>query len=93
MEMLYRLLICSVPFLASFFGYYLLARRIINVDKPLPKTIAFLFLGLGLLFTVWQAVRTFAHLDDNSFNFIVIIVNVFLMAFIAIALAFAEPEQ
>lgn len=92
MEFVYKILISSLPFIASYFGYYFLGRRVWRTVHPVWKVLAGILVVAGVGFTTWQAIETFSDLGDGIFNLLVLIGNVFVMALIAIFLAFGEPE-
>jgi dipeptide/tripeptide permease len=93
MTLLYRILICSIPFIASLTGYWLLFPRIRKATNRVSKAFAFGLTAVGVGFTLWQAVVTYSNLTDDSFNVAVLITSVVIMALIAIALAAGEPEK
>lgn len=93
MEFIYKVLICSLPFLASYAGFYWLGKKILRTPHAVWRAICLALVAAGVVFTTWQLIKTYSNLGDSSFNFMVIIVNVFVMALISIFLAFSEPEK
>jgi hypothetical protein len=67
--------------------------KIRHVAQPAVRILAYLLAAAGLAYTVWQVITTYSNLDDDRFNYIVLIANVVILAVISIIMAIAEPEK
>ena len=94
MELAYRILVFSFPFLLSMAAYVWLSKKTLLAEKKYIRVLCFLVIAGGIFFTAWQFMISYDRaLRDDAFNFKVIFFNIFFMVAVSILLALGAPEE
>lgn len=83
-----------LPYGFSVAAYIWIGKKAWQTRNKTSKAIAFLILAAGLSFTIYRMVATSSRAFANDqFEFIILIVNVFVLFFASIAITLGEPEN
>lgn len=94
METIFRLFMYILPYGLSIAAYIWIGKKAWQVPNKLAKAIAFLILAAGLGYTLYKMGRSISTaLTNDTFEFMIMIVNVFVLFFASIAITFGEPEK
>lgn len=83
-----------LPYALSIAAYVWAVKRAWRVQNKTARIVALVILSLGIAYTVYRAVTTGGRAySENLFEFIILIVNVFVLFFASVAMALGEPEK
>ena len=90
----FRIFMYVFPYALCFAAYIWTGKKAWRAPNNVAKYIALFFVFGGAGYTLYKLVRSAGGiLTNDNFEFITIIVTVFVLFFASIALALAEPEK
>lgn len=93
-DTLFRIFMFVLPYALCYAGYIWIGKKAWKTPTNAAKYISLFFVFGGAAYTTYKLVRAAAGIFTNdNFEFVIIIVTVFVLFFASIALAFAEPEK
>ena len=94
LDSIFRVFMYVLPYGLCFAGYIWVGKKAWKAPKGIAKIIALLFVIGGAGYTLYKVVRSIgAVMTNDTFEFAIIIVTVFILFFASIAIAMAEPEK
>ena len=93
-DTIFRIFMFLVPYVLCFAGYIWVGKKAWRAPHGIGRIIALLFVIGGAGYTIYTLIRSAGGiLTNDNFEFVIIIVSVFVLFFASIALAIAEPEK
>ncbi|HZH65497.1 MAG TPA: hypothetical protein VEY10_11460 [Flavisolibacter sp.] len=94
MDTIFRIFMFILPYGFSIAAYIWIGKKAWKTPNKVSKIIAFTILAAGLGYTLYRMITTSSKaFADDRFEFIILIVNVFVLFFAAIAITLGEPEE
>jgi len=94
METVFRLFMYLLPFALSIAAYIWVGRKAFQVKNKIAKTIALIILAAGLGYTLYKMGSSIGGAFTNeNFEFMIMVINVFVLFFTSIAITLGEPEK
>ncbi len=94
MDNIFRVFMFLLPYGFSIAAYVWIGTKALRLPNSPAKYIALVILAVGLAYTFYRMITTSSKaFADDRFEFIVLIVNVFVLFFASIAITFGEPEE
>ena len=94
MEAIFRIFMYILPYALSIAAYIWVGKKALHTSNKIAKVIAFIILACGLGYTLYKMGTSISKaLTDDRFEFGIMIVNVFVLFFAAIAIALGQPEE
>lgn len=93
METAFKIFMFLFPYGLSIAAYIWVGKKAWLSPGKASKVIAFIILAGGLGYTLYKMIRYASTLLENeNFEFVIMIINVFVLFFASIAITFGEPE-
>ena len=94
METAFRIFMFLVPYVLCIAGYIWVGKRAWHAKNMASKIIALAIVGAGSAYMLYKLFGSIGGIMTNdNFEFIIIIVTVFVLFFASIAIALGEPEK
>ena len=94
MDTVFRVFMFLLPYAICIAAYIWVGRKAWLTKNIFSKIIAFLFVAGGLGYTLYKLVRNIRGIaTSDDFEFVIIIIMVFVLFFASIAIAVGEPEK
>ena len=94
LDTLFRIFMFILPYGLCLAGYIWVGKKAWRAPNGIGKYIALFFVIAGAGYTLYKLVRAAGGILTNDiFEFVIIIVTVFVLFFASIALAVTEPEK
>ena len=93
-DSIFRVFMFVLPYALCFAGYIWVGKRAWKAPNGIAKIISLIFVFGGGVYTAYKLIGSISGIMTNdNFEFIIIIVTVFVLFFASVALAMAEPEK
>lgn len=94
LDSIFRVFMFFFPYAVCIAAYIWVGKKAWRAPKGIAKIIALVFVVGGSAYTLYKLVRSIGGIMTNeNFEFVILIVMVFVLFFASIALALAEPEK
>lgn len=94
MDTAFRIFMFLLPYGFSITAYIWVGTKAWHTPNKITKVIAFVILSGGLGYTLYKMIRSIGGLFTNdNFEFVIMIINVFVLFFASIAITIGEPEN
>jgi high-affinity K+ transport system ATPase subunit B len=94
LDTIFRIFMFLFPYVVCFAAYLWVGKKAWRAPKGIARIIALVFVIGGTGYTLYKLVRSIGGMMTNdNFEFVILIVMVFILFFASIALAMAEPEK
>ena len=94
LDSIFRIFMFLFPYAVCFAAYIWVGKKAWRAPSGIGKIIALVFIVGGAAYTLYKLVRSVGTMMTNdNFEFVILIVMVFILFFASIALAMAEPEK
>ncbi len=94
MDTAFRVFMYILPYGLSIAAYIWIGKKAWQGKNKISKAIAFIILAAGFVYTLYKMIRSISGIFTNDdFEFVIIIVNVFVLFFASIAITLGEPEK
>jgi amino acid transporter len=94
LDTLFRIFMFVLPYALCFAGYIWVGKKAWHTPNGIGKFVSLFFVVAGAGYTLYKLVLSAGSiLTNDNFEFVIILVSVFVLFFSSIALAVAEPEK
>ena len=94
LDNIFRVFMFVLPYAVCFAAYTWVAKRAWKTTNTIARIIALFFVIGGIGFTVYRLIRNIGGIFTNDdFEFVILIVMVFVLFFASVAMAIGEPEK
>lgn len=94
MDTIFRIFMFILPYALCIAAYIWVGKKAWRAPNGIAKIIALIFVIGGAGYTLYKLIHSAGGiLTNDNFEFIIIIVTVFILFFASIAIAMAEPEK
>jgi amino acid transporter len=94
METLFRLFMYLLPYGLSIAAFVWIGKKAWRVPNKIAKVIALLIVAAGLGYTLYKMISSIGEaLSNDNFEFMILIINVFVLFFASLAITLGEPEE
>jgi len=94
MDTVFRVFMFLLPYAICIAAYIWVGTKAWRTNNMISKITALAFVAGGLGYTLYKLVRTIGNITtSDDFEFVIIIIMVFVLFFASIAIAVGEPEK
>lgn len=94
MDTAFKIFMYVLPYALCIAAYIWVGKKVFQASNKITKAIAFIILAAGFCYTIYRMISTSSKaFAEDRFEFVIIIVTVFVLFFASIAITLGEPEE